>query len=402
MDKIKITIIGAGVVGLAIVAELSQKYDDIVVLEKHEKFGQETSSRHSEVIHSGIYYPPNSLKAGLCVEGARLLYEYCEKHSIPHSRLGKLIIASDEPEITDLQELYENGIQNGVKGLAIIGKDEINKMEPNVNAVAALYSPNTGIIDSHSLMSRLHGAANSSGVMFSFNTEVDSIEKQKNGYVIGTRGRKRGSRGDMTLPVIPAQAGIQKALGSCTRNDIKNNGYKFVSSLIINSAGLSADRIAAMAGIDIDKASYRLSHCKGSYFSYARKSPVKILVYPVPHKDLSGLGIHATLDLGGRLRFGPDADYVDAIDYKVDAGKRDTFYESAKNYIKGLDKEALNPDMAGIRPKIKGDGIKDFVIKHEIDRGMTGFINLTGIESPGLTAALSIAKYVKNIIHTIC
>ena len=191
MDKIKITIIGAGVVGLAIAAELSQKYKDIVVLEKHEKFGQETSSRHSEVIHSGIYYPPNSLKARLCVEGARLLYEYCEKHFIPHSRLGKLIVASNESEITDLQELYETGIQNGVKGLTLIEKDEINKMEPNVNAVAAIYSPSTGIIDSHSLMSHLHGVANSSGVLFSFNTEVGSIEKHKNGYVIGYDGKIR-------------------------------------------------------------------------------------------------------------------------------------------------------------------------------------------------------------------
>jgi L-2-hydroxyglutarate oxidase LhgO len=400
MDKIKITIIGAGVVGLAIAVELSQKYDDIFVLEKHEKFGQETSSRHSEVIHSGIYYPPNSLKAGLCVEGARLLYEYCEKHSIPHSRLGKLIAASDESEIADLQELYENGIQNGVKGLTLIGKDEINKMEPNVNAVAAIYSPNTGIIDSHSLMLHLHGVANSSGVMFSFNTEVDSIEKQKKGYVIGTRESKRESLGDMTL----RRSGENRTSalfiksGSCTRNDIKNNGYKFASSVVINSAGLSADRIAAMAGIDIDKAGYRLSHCKGSYFSYAKKPPIRMLVYPVPHKDLSGLGIHATLDLGGRLRFGPDTEYVDAIDYEVDVGKRDIFYESAKKYIKGLDKEALNPDMAGIRPKIKGDGIKDFVINHEIDREMAGFINLIGIESPGLTSSLSIAKYVKNMV----
>ncbi len=365
MDKVKITIIGAGVVGLAIAAELSREYDDIVVLEKHEKFGQETSSRHSEVIHSGIYYPPNSLKAGLCVDGARLLYEYCEKHSIPHSKLGKLIVASDESEVTALQELYETGIQNGVKGLTLIGKDEINKMEPNVNAVAAIYSTNTGIIDSHSLMSRLHGVANSSGVMFSFNTEVNFIQKQKNGYVIG----------------------------------IKNNNYKFASSIVINSAGLSADYVAELAGVDIDTAGYRLSYCKGSYFSYSRKSPIKMLVYPVPHKDLSGLGIHATLDLSGRLRFGPDAEYVDAIDYKVDAGKRDVFYESAKNYIKGLDKEALNPDMAGIRSKIKGEGIKDFVIKHEVSKGMEGFINLIGIESPGLTASLSIAKYVKNMVN---
>ena len=200
MDEVKITIIGAGVVGLAIAAELSQEYDDIVVLEKHDKFGRETSSRNSEVIHSGIYYPPNSLKAKLCVEGAKLLYEYCEKHSISHSRLGKLIIASNEPELADLQELYDTGIHNGVKGLTLIGKDEINKMEPNVKAKAALYSPNTGIIDSHSLMSRLYRFANASGVLFSFNTEVNLIEKQKNAYVVG----------------------------------IKNDSYKFVSSVVIN------------------------------------------------------------------------------------------------------------------------------------------------------------------------
>ena len=364
MDEVKITIIGAGVVGLAIAAELSQEYDDIVVLEKHEKFGQETSSRNSEVIHSGIYYPPNSLKAKLCVDGAELLYEYCEKYSIPYSKLGKLIVASNESEVTDLQELYNTGIQNGVKGLRLIEKDEINRMEPDVNAIAAIYSPNTGIINSHFLMSHLHRVTNASGVLFSFNTEADFIERQKNGYVTG----------------------------------IKNDDYKFVSSVVINSAGLSADYVAELAGIDIDKAGYRLSHCKGSYFSYSRKSPIKMLVYPVPHKDLSGLGIHATLDLSGRLRFGPDAEYVDAINYKVDTGKRGIFYESAKKNIEGLDKEALNPDMAGIRPKIKGEGIKDFVIKHEIDRGMAGFINLIGIESPGLTASLSIAKYVKNIV----
>ena len=365
MDEVKITIIGAGVVGLAIAAELSQEYDDIVVLEKHEKFGQETSSRNSEVIHSGIYYPPNSLKAKLCVEGAELLYRCCEKHSIPYSRLGKLIVATNDFELTELQKLYDTGIQNGVKKLRLIENDEINKMEPNVKAKLALYSPNTGIIDSHSLMSHLHRVASASGVLFSFNTEVDFIEKQKNGYVIG----------------------------------IKNDSYKFVSSVVINSAGLAADYVAELAGIDIDKAGYKLSYCKGSYFSYSRKSPIKMLVYPVPHKDLSGLGIHATLDLSGRLRFGPDAEYVDVIDYKVNTGKRDIFYESMKKNIEGLDKEALKPDMAGIRSKIKGESIKDFVIKHEVDRGIKGFINLIGIESPGLTASLSIAKHVKNMVN---
>ena len=365
MDKIKITIIGAGVVGLAIAADLSREYDDIIVLEKHEKFGLESSSRNSEVIHSGIYYPPNSLKAKLCVEGAELLYRCCEQHSIPYSRIGKLIVATNNFELTELQKLYDTGIQNGVKELRLIENDEINKMEPNVKAKLALYSPNTGIIDSHFLMSHLHRVTGASGALFSFNTEVDFIEKQKNGYVIG----------------------------------IKNDSYKFVSSVVINSAGLAADYVAELAGIDIDKAGYKLSYCKGSYFSYSRKSPIKMLVYPVPHKDLSGLGIHATLDLSGRLRFGPDAEYVDVIDYKVDTGKKDIFYESTKKYIEGLDKEALKPDMAGIRSKIKGESIKDFVIKHEVDRGIKGFINLIGIESPGLTASLSIAKHVKNMVN---
>ncbi len=365
MDEVKITIIGAGVVGLAIAAELSREYNDIVVLERHDKFGQETSSRNSEVIHSGIYYPPNSLKATLCVKGAQLLYKYCEKYSIPHSKLGKLIVATNESELTDLQELYDTGILNGVEGLALIEKNEINEMDPNVNAIAALYSPNTGIIDSHSLMSRLYRFANASGVLFSFNTEVNLIEKQENAYVIG----------------------------------IKNDDYKFISSVVINSAGLSADYVAGLAGIDIDRADYRLSYYKGSYFSYARKSPIKMLVYPVPHKDLTGLGIHATLDLGGRLRFGPDSEHVDFIDYKVDSNKIGIFYESVKKIIKGVDKEAFVPEMSGIRPKIRGEGIKDFVIKDEIDRGMGGFINLIGIESPGLTASLSVAKYVKNILE---
>lgn len=366
MDEVKITVIGAGVVGLAIAAELSQEYDGILVLEKHGKFGQETSSRNSQVIHSGIYYPPNSLKAKLCLEGAGLLYECCERHSIPYSRLGKLIVASDESEARQLHELYNTGLQNGVKGLAFLEEDEIRKMEPNVKARMALYSPNTGIVDAHLLMSHLYKSANAAGVLFSFDTEVNSIDRQENGYVVG----------------------------------IRNEDYRFFSPVVINSAGLSADYVAGLSGLDIDRAGYRLSYCKGSYFFYAGKSPVKRLVYPVPEKDLIGLGVHATLDLGGRLRFGPDTEYIDSLDYKVDGRKREGFYESAARIIEGLDVEAFSPDMAGIRPKLKGKGARDFVIKHEVDRGMEGFINLIGIESPGLTAALSVARYVSNLLRT--
>lgn len=363
MDEVEITIIGAGVIGLAIAAELSKTYDNIVLIERHESFGQEISSRNSEVIHAGIYYPSGSMKARLSVEGVDLLYRYCEEYKIPYSRLGKMIVAREQAELSQLNELFIKGAENGVKGLSIIEKKEISKIEPNVKAIAAIHSPNTGIVDSHSLMKTFFNSANSSGVMFSFNTEVNMLERVNGGYVLG----------------------------------VKNDDYKFISKAVINSAGLSSDHIAELAGIDVESLDYRLRYCKGSYFSYSKASPVQMLVYPIPHKDLAGLGVHATLDLGGRLRFGPDAEYIDKLDYKISSNKRDFFYEGASSFIKGLDKESLIPDMVGIRPKIKGEGIKDFVIRQEADNGFDGFINLIGIESPGLTASLSIAKYVRGI-----
>jgi len=365
MDEVNITIIGAGVVGLAIAAELSQQHDNIVVLEKNDSFGRETSSRNSEVIHSGIYYPAGSLKAKLCIDGARLLYEYCAKQSIPYSKLGKLIVATNATEEGYLQELYKNGVHNGVKGLILLSKEDAGKMEPRVNVTAAIFSPETGIVDSHSLMSILYNVANASGALFSFNSEVCSIERCNSGYVIG----------------------------------VKEENYKFFSRIVINSAGLNSDYVAALAGINVDDEGYRLRYCKGSYFAYSKKSPVRMLIYSVPHEDLKGLGVHATLDMSGRLRFGPDAEYIDYIDFKVDKNKRDMFYEGARKIINGLERDAFIPDMAGIRPKIKGEGIKDFVIRHENEKGLTGLINLIGIESPGLTAALAIAEYVKDIVN---
>ncbi|MBF0344810.1 MAG: NAD(P)/FAD-dependent oxidoreductase [Nitrospirae bacterium] len=367
MDRVNITIIGAGVIGLAIAAELSRDFDDILVIEKHDDFGRQTSSRNSEVIHSGIYYPPNSLKAELCVKGAEMLYRYCIRHGIAHRRLGKLIIATREPEIKQLEELYNLGRLNGVNDLTFMQENEVARLEDNVNAICALFSPNTGIIDSHGLMKQLFGEAQGTGVTFSFNEEVTFIEKGADGYVVG----------------------------------IKSDGYRFMSNVVINAAGLWADRIAELIGIDVDGAGYRLHYYKGSYFSYAKRSPVQRLIYPVPEKDLKGLGVHATLDMGGRLRFGPDTEYVDDIDYVVDTSKRDRFYEGACKIIRGIEKEALVADMAGIRPKIKGEGVKDFIIEHEAKRGLEGFVNLIGLESPGLTASLAIAAKVKEIIDSI-
>lgn len=364
MEQVDVTIIGAGVVGLAIAHELSKGFESIVVLDKNKSFGQETSSRSSEVIHSGIYYPKDSLKARLSVEGARLLYNFCENNLIPYSKLGKLIVAKSEEEVEYLKELYKRGIDNNIRGLKFLDRADISRIEPNVNAVSAIFSRNTGIFDSHSFMKKLYHSAKDSGVMFSFGSEADFIEKNGNGYVIGVKGED----------------------------------YRFFSRLVINAAGLFADKIAQLAGIDIDKYNYRLQYSKGSYFSYSKQSPVKMLVYPVPLKDLKGLGIHATLDLAGRLRFGPDTELVDRVEYSVDIKKRDFFFESASLIIKNLEKEAFMPDTAGIRPQIKGGGTKDFVIRDESDKGLGGFIDLIGIESPGLTASLAIAKMVKDTI----
>lgn len=369
MDEVKIAIIGAGVIGLAIATEMSEKFDNIVVLEKHNTFGQETSSRNSEVVHSGIYYPQGSLKAKLCVEGAERLYEICEKYSIPYKKIGKLIVAICKSEIKTLDDLLEKGKRNNVKELLFWDKNDVKRNEPNVNADAAIYLPNTGIIDSHSLMKHFFTKAEAKGVLFSFNSEVVQLEKRDDWFTVG----------------------------------IRQGNYKFKSKVVINCAGLSSDYIAGLAGIDVSRNGYNIKYCKGSYFYYAKPSPIKMLVYPIPQEELIGLGVHATLDLGNRLRFGPDAEYIETIDYKVDANKKESFYQGASKIISGLDSESFLPEMAGIRPKLQGTGekAKDFVIKEESDNGLPGLINLIGIESPGLTAAPAIARMVSVMVSAL-
>ncbi|MBF0518530.1 MAG: NAD(P)/FAD-dependent oxidoreductase [Nitrospirae bacterium] len=365
MDSVQITIIGGGVIGLSVAVELSKHHGDIVLVERHGKPGQETSSRSSEVIHSGLYYKKDSLKAKLCVEGARLLYEYCERNSVPHLKTGKLIVSVVENQRQDLEELFKRGIENGVKNLRLIDSAEVAKIEPRIKAAAAIHSPCTGIIDSHTLMGRLSTEAAANGVVFSFNTEINFIEKTPEGYVLG----------------------------------VKDSDYRFFSSIVVNASGLSSDRVASLAGIDTDEAGYRLSYCKGSYFSYSdekKSPPCKMLVYPLPERQLKGLGIHATVDMVGKIRFGPDTEDIDEIDYRVDAGKGQAFFESVDKYIKNLRREAFAADMAGVRPKVKGG---DFVIIHEHQRGREGFINLIGIESPGLTACISIARMVSAMVR---
>jgi len=361
-DKVGITIIGAGVIGLAIARELSKVHSEILVLEKNEGYGMETSSRNSEVIHAGLYYPPDSFKLKLCLEGNRLIYELCEKHNIKHKRYGKLVVATEDKEEHEIQDIFENTRKNGVPEVSLKTKEEIAKLEPNVFALLGMYSGTTGVIDSHGLMRYFHDEAIGHGVMFGFNNEVTSIQKVTGGYSIKNRA-----------------------------------GEEIESEIVINSAGLSSDKIARLVGIE----DYHLYYCKGDYFSISgAKGMLNRLVYPVPHEKGYGLGVHATLDLDGEIRLGPDATYVNDISYDIDAGKAEEFYQAAKKYLPWVRKEKLRPDTSGMRPKLQGpdDEVKDFVIREEGDRGFPGFINLVGIESPGLTASPAIAKLIKQYV----
>jgi L-2-hydroxyglutarate oxidase LhgO len=361
-----ITIIGAGVVGLAVAEELSRRYGNVLLLEKNDSHGQETSSRNSEVIHAGIYYPAGSLKAELCIEGRRLLYEACEKRGIRYHRLGKLIVATSETEEEALHTLLGKAHANGVDDVLMLSGRVVHSLEPEVAATAALLSPSTGIVDSHGLMRSLLVGATGNGVTAVFRSCV-------------TAAHFDGRRHELEL----------------------NNGESRIAArVVVNSAGLHSDRVAAMPGIDVEAEDYRLKPCKGSYFSASPPPRIRHLVYPVPTPKHEGLGVHATLDLGGRVRFGPDVEYVDTLDYRVDEGKRDAFHESIVTYLPFLAKESLQPDMCGIRPKLQGPGeeIRDFVIAEESRLGIPGWVNLIGIESPGLTACMAIARRVATLV----
>ncbi len=376
MEQIDILIIGAGVVGLAVCEKLSGIYSDstIILMEQHKKFGQETSSRNSEVIHSGIYYPADSFKTKLCVKGNKLLYEFCQKWDIPHKRLGKLIIARNEEEVPVIKAFMEQGLKNNVTDLEFLDEQQVHELEPNISAIAAIFSPSTGIIDSHKLMAKLESLSESNDAMIAYGHKITGIKKS----------------GEMYQVTYMTPEGSEDVL-EC--------------KWIINCAGLSADKVAAMAGIDIEANGYKIYPCKGEYFSIqgSKSEMVTRLVYPPPLKNLKGLGVHITKSLDGRVRLGPDATYVDEIDYDVDSGKLDSFYDAVKDYIKFVDRNDLLSDMAGIRPKLQGPGepFRDFIIKDESDKGLKGIINLVGIESPGLTSSIAIAQMVADIMEEV-
>lgn len=371
MEKVDITIIGAGVVGLAIAANVSDKSRNVFLVERHESFGQETSSRNSEVIHASIYYPRNSLKGKLCLEGNELLYELCKKYNIPHRNTGKLIVACNEEEEAQLPELLNTAMNNGAKSVRIISKDEVKKLEPNVEARGAILCPTSGIVDSHSLMRHYEAMAIEKGANIIYGIEVNSIDKIGDGYIIGYKDR-RGDTG------------------------------KFHTRLLINCAGLDSGKISELAGIKQDEAGYRIQLCKGIYFRvmHGIENFPKMLIYPVP--PIHGhVGIHTTPDLGGGMRLGPHFFWTDKVDYTVDLSFREYFYESAKRFLPYLNIDDIQPDIAGYYPTRQkpGEGLLDFIIKHETERGLENFINLVGIESPGLTASPAIGRYVGRMLE---
>jgi L-2-hydroxyglutarate oxidase LhgO len=370
MADAAVTIIGGGVVGLAIAAEISRTHAPVFLLERNSKYGMETSSRNSEVIHAGIYYQHGSLKAILCLEGNRLLYELCEKHHIPHRRISKVITATHNSELEELERLHRLGTGNGVD-LRMLTAHEVRELEPNITTAGGMFSPNTGIISAHGLMDYYYHAAKDQGAEVQTHCNVVGIERKNGEYEL----------------------------------TIEENAERstFTAERVINAAGLEADTIAAIAGIDVNAAHYHLHWCKGCYFALpaSLSKCVSHLVYPVPTKE--SLGVHAVVDLGGRLKFGPDVEYLSsrAVDYSVDEGKRHAFAESVRRILPHVRDEDLTPDMCGLRPKLqaKGEPQKDFVIREESDRGLPGFINLIGIESPGLTASPAIARMVAKLLR---
>lgn len=369
MADTPLTVVGAGVVGLAVAARLAPRFPELIVLERRERHGSETSSRNSEVVHGGMYYPTGSLKARLCVRGKHLLYELCERLDVPHRRIGKLIVAMSAGETAELERLFALGRANGVE-LTLVGRDECRRLEPEVPAVAALVSPTTGIVSAHGLMDALLHEARRQGALLQPRAELVAIERNGQEY----RLEIRTPEGQETL----------------------------TSERVVNAAGLEADRVAALAGIDVDAAGYRLHWWKGSYFAVTGRKAglVSHLVYPVPTRV--SLGVHAVLGLDGRLRFGPDAEHLAErrADYSVDESKRAAFGDAVRRLVPGITDSDLTPDIAGIRPKLQGpgEGVRDFVIAEESSRGLAGFVNLVGIDSPGLTSAPAIAEEVERLL----
>jgi L-2-hydroxyglutarate oxidase LhgO len=359
VDEVECVVIGAGVIGLAVARTLALAGRSVLVLERAYTIGFETSSRNSEVIHGGLYYPPGSLKARGCVEGRQRLYGYCREHGVPHARLGKLIVAASEAQTGGLEKIAATAQANGVDDLEWLDAAAAHRLEPEIACVAALLSPSTGIIDSHALMLAFAGEAEAAGATIVLRTPVQG-------------GRVRGGGFELAI-------GGDEPMTLCCR-------------ILVNAAGLYAPACArAMVGIPpetIPPAYF----CRGVYFTLSGRAPFRHLIYPVPVPG--GLGTHLTLDLAGQARFGPDVEWIAAVDYAVDPARGISFHDAVRRYWPGLRDGALQPGYAGIRPKISGPDVPaaDFVVQGPTVHGIPGLVNFYGIESPGLTAALPLAE----------
>jgi L-2-hydroxyglutarate oxidase LhgO len=364
MDRVGCVVIGAGVIGLAVARRLAQAGREVIVLEAAEGIGTVTSSRNSEVIHAGIYYPAGSLMARMCVSGKHALYDYCRDHGIPHRNCGKLIVATTPNESVKLQSIKAHAEANGVHDLQTLSGKEARALEPALNCDAALLSPSTGIIDSHAFMLALRGDAEDAGTACAFHAPLLRGKAISGGFELEV-----GGEAPMTL--------------AC--------------ELLVNAAGLAATSVArGIDGMPIELIPPAYL-AKGNYFSCAARAPFSHLIYPVP--EPGGLGVHLTLDMAGQARFGPDVEWVDAIDYAVDPARAERFYPAIRRYWPTLPDGALMPSYSGMRPKIVPPAVaaQDFLIQGPTDHGVGGLVNLFGIESPGLTSSLAIADYVAEL-----
>jgi L-2-hydroxyglutarate oxidase LhgO len=364
MEDVDVVVVGAGVVGTAVARAHALAGRGVIVLDAAEGIGTETSSRNSEVIHAGIYYPKGSLMARFCVEGRRMLYRYCDERGVPYRRCGKLIVATSEVETDMLTGIKARAEANGVEGMRFLSAAEAVAMEPNLSCTGALLSPTTGVLDSHAYMLALQGDAEHAGAMFVFHSPVDG------GRVVEDR--------------------VELAVGGA-------DPIRLRARLVVNSAGLHACRLArAIEGMPRQLVPQEY-YARGNYFTLVGKSPFSHLIYPVPVPG--GLGVHITIDLGGQARFGPDVEWIDRIDYTVDPRRADSFYDAVRRYWPALRDGQIQPGYAGIRPKIvpKGAPAQDFVVQGGAVHGIPALVNLFGIESPGLTAAIALAAHVADL-----
>lgn len=362
MDEVGAIVVGAGVVGLAIARALALNGHDVIILERERQFGTVTSARNSGVIHAGLYYPEGSLKGQLCVEGRRLLYDFCERRGVAYRRCGKLIVAASEEEFPALDAVMARGSQAGVADLARLSAADARALEPALACAGAIHSPSSGIVDQHGLMLALLGESEAHGAMLVCGAQVDAIAQIPSGWEVRT--------GDIRL----------------------------ATPILVNAAGLGAQTLARTIEALEESLVPPLFLAKGCYFSYAGRVPFSRLIYPVPGP--ASLGIHFTLDLGGQARFGPDIHWVDTLDYAVDPGLKPAFLAAARRIWPDAEEDRLEPAYAGIRPKLAGPGMAtaDFILQDEKVHGLPGLINLFGIESPGLTASLAIAKRVAGMV----